>query len=92
MLYWLTATSGFSARIHKESTMQEWSLTGRSSVPTAVAVFPGAGASRSIAERQHNLVRRTGFDRGGHFAAMQARTCWSTTSARSSATSADPCA
>jgi epoxide hydrolase len=71
-IYWLTATSGSSARIYKESTMEEWAPKGRSPVPTAVAVFPGDGTSRSIAERQHNLVRWTEFDRGGHFAALQA--------------------
>jgi epoxide hydrolase len=41
-------------------------------VPTAVAVFPGDGTARGIAERQHNLVRWTEFGRGGHFAALQA--------------------
>ena len=71
-IYWLTATSGSSARIYKESTMEEWAPKGRSPVPTAVAVFPGDGTSRRIAERQHNLVRWTEFDRGGHFAALQA--------------------
>jgi pimeloyl-ACP methyl ester carboxylesterase len=71
-IYWLTATSGSSARIYKESTMEEWSPKGRSPVPTAVAVFPGDGTARGIAERQHNLVRWTEFGRGGHFAALQA--------------------
>jgi epoxide hydrolase len=71
-IYWLTATSGSSARLYKDSTMQEWAPEGRSQVPTAVAVFPGDGTSRGIAERQHNLVRWTEFDRGGHFAALQA--------------------
>jgi epoxide hydrolase len=52
--------------------MEERSPKGRSSVPTAVAAFPGDGTTGSIAERQHNLVRWTEFDRGGHFAAMQA--------------------
>jgi epoxide hydrolase len=71
-VYWLTATSGSSARIYKESTMAEWSPEGRSPVPTAVAVFPGDSTARGIAERQHNLVRWTELDRGGHFAALQA--------------------
>jgi pimeloyl-ACP methyl ester carboxylesterase len=71
-IYWLTATSGSSARLYKESTMEEWAPKGRSTVPTAVAVFPGDGTSRSIAERQHHLVRWTEYDRGGHFAALQA--------------------
>jgi epoxide hydrolase len=71
-IYWVTATSGSSARLYKDSTMQEWAPKGRSQAPTAVAVFPGDGTSRGIAERQHNLVRWTEFDHGGHFAALQA--------------------
>lgn len=46
-LYWLTATSGSSARLYKESTMQEWAPKGRSPVPTAVAVFPSMARTRA---------------------------------------------
>jgi len=40
-------------------------------VPTGVAVFPMDVTIRPIAERSHNIVRWTEFDRGGHFAAME---------------------
>jgi pimeloyl-ACP methyl ester carboxylesterase len=38
----------------------------------AVAVFPGDSTIRPLAERDHNVVRWTEFNRGGHFAAMEA--------------------
>jgi len=40
---------------------------------TAVAVLPHdiAVPIRRLAERNHNIVRWTEFDRGGHFAAME---------------------
>lgn len=43
------------------------------SVPTAVAVFPRdiAIPVRRLAERNHNIMRWTEFDRGGHFAALE---------------------
>jgi hypothetical protein len=44
----------------------------RSPVPAAVAVFPGDTTVRAFAERDHNVTRWTRFDRGGHFAALQA--------------------
>jgi pimeloyl-ACP methyl ester carboxylesterase len=37
-----------------------------------VAVFPGDGALRGLAERHHRVVRWTTYDRGGHFASLQA--------------------
>ncbi|MFD3459265.1 alpha/beta fold hydrolase [Nocardia fluminea] len=58
-------------RLYKES--QQWGADLPSSgVPTAVAVFPGDTTIRGIAEKQNNLVRWTEYDRGGHFAAMEA--------------------
>ncbi|MBA2520330.1 MAG: alpha/beta fold hydrolase [Chloroflexia bacterium] len=44
-----------------------------SPVPTAVAVFPRDifVPIRRLAERNHNIVRWTEFDRGGHFPAME---------------------
>jgi microsomal epoxide hydrolase len=43
------------------------------SVPTAVAVFPHDNfiPIRRFAELNHNIVRWTEFDRGGHFAGME---------------------
>jgi hypothetical protein len=37
-----------------------------------LAVFPGDGAIRSLAERSLSVVRWTEYDRGGHFASLQA--------------------
>ncbi|MBF6357845.1 hypothetical protein IU449_25440 [Nocardia higoensis] len=41
-------------------------------MPTAAAVFPGDMSIRAIAERQHRIVRWTEYERGGHFAALEA--------------------
>ncbi len=71
-LYWLTATGGSSGRIYKEAAASWGQPAPRSQVPTAVAVFPGDSTVRAFAERDHNVARWTRFDRGGHFAALQA--------------------
>jgi pimeloyl-ACP methyl ester carboxylesterase len=71
-LYWLTATAGSSARIYFEGARSWGQAAQRSAVPTAVAVFPGDTTIRPLAERDHNVVRWTEFNRGGHFAAMEA--------------------
>jgi len=43
------------------------------SVPTGVAIFPKDFRSiRRFAERANNIVHWSQFDRGGHFAAMDA--------------------
>ncbi|WP_106581185.1 epoxide hydrolase family protein [Murinocardiopsis flavida] len=70
-IYWLTRTAGSAARLYKEAG-EAFSGGPWSAVPTAVAVFPGDGTIRTIAERQHNVVRWTEYDRGGHFASLQA--------------------
>src|SRR5579863_6493602 len=71
-VYWLTATAGSSANIYYEGA-RSWGQTSEpSTVPTAVAVFPMDVTIRPIAEREHNIVRWSEFDRGGHFAAMEA--------------------
>lgn len=71
-LYWLTRTGGSSGRIYKEAAANWGQRAQRSQVPTAVAVFPGDSTVRAFSERDHNVVRWTRFDRGGHFAALQA--------------------
>ncbi|MGZ3397366.1 MAG: epoxide hydrolase family protein [Isosphaeraceae bacterium] len=71
-VYWLTATAGSSANIYYEGA-RSWGQTAEpSAVPTGVAVFPMDVTIRPIAEREHNIVRWSEFDRGGHFAAMEA--------------------
>jgi pimeloyl-ACP methyl ester carboxylesterase len=71
-IYWLTATAGSSARLYYEGAKSWGQANEPSAVPTGVAVFPMDITIRSIAERQHNIVHWTEFDRGGHFAAMEA--------------------
>lgn len=68
---WLTGTAGSSARLYKEAA-DAFSAGANSGVPTAVANFPGDSAVRSLAERSHSVVRWTEYDRGGHFASLQA--------------------
>jgi epoxide hydrolase len=71
-IYWLTATAGSSACLYYEGA-KSWGQTNEpSAVPTGVAVFPMDTTIRSIAELQHNIVHWAEFDRGGHFAAMEA--------------------
>ena len=69
---WLTGTAGSSARTYKEAAGAFAGGLPSSGVPTAVACFPGDHTVRGIAERAHHVVRWTRFDRGGHFAPLQA--------------------
>ncbi|KAB8192005.1 alpha/beta fold hydrolase [Nonomuraea phyllanthi] len=71
-VYWLTGTAASSARLYKEGSAQWGTPVERSEVPHGVAVFPGDGGIRRIAEREHNVIHWSEFDRGGHFAAMEA--------------------
>jgi pimeloyl-ACP methyl ester carboxylesterase len=71
MLYWLTNTATSSARLYFEAV-----ATGRPmtvTVPTGIAVFPKDVVQpiRYFAEKTHNIVHWSEFDRGGHFAAME---------------------
>lgn len=70
-LYWLTGTGATSAHLYYETRVDTPDLAP-SGVPTAVAIFPTDPAIRRVVEREHNVVRWTEFDRGGHFAAMEA--------------------
>ncbi|MEV0030294.1 epoxide hydrolase [Nocardia sp. NPDC050793] len=70
-LYWFTKTFASSIRLYGEG--EAWGSAAKNSgIPTAAAIFPGDLSIRAIAEEQHNIVRWTEFDRGGHFAAMEA--------------------
>jgi epoxide hydrolase len=71
-VYWLTGTAGSSARIYYEGARTWGQTPERSGVPTGVAVFPTDTTIRRLAERDHNIVHWSEFDRGGHFAAMEA--------------------
>ena len=70
-VYWLTETLASSTRIYKESP--SWGAQLESSgVPTGCALFPGNLTVRGIAEQQNAVVHWSEFDRGGHFAALEA--------------------
>ncbi|MEV6658300.1 epoxide hydrolase family protein [Nocardia fluminea] len=73
MIYWLNGTAGSSARYYYEGAATWGKPEPAIEVPVAVAVLPyDLGVPvRRIAERSHNIVRWTEFDRGGHFAAME---------------------
>ena len=69
---WLTGTAGSSARTYKEAAQAFGGALSSSGVPTAVACFPGDHTIRGLAEQTHHVVRWNRYDRGGHFAALQA--------------------
>jgi pimeloyl-ACP methyl ester carboxylesterase len=76
-LYWFTGTAGSAANLYWENAHDPgaWAPKQRSGVPTGVAVFtngPTEVAIRRFAEREHTIVRWSEFDRGGHFAALEA--------------------
>ncbi|MEU8900068.1 epoxide hydrolase family protein [Nocardia sp. NPDC048505] len=70
-IYWHTKTFASSIRLYKES--QVWGAQAKNSgVPTGCAIFPGDLSIRALAEQQHTIVHWKEYDRGGHFAAMEA--------------------
>ena len=72
MLYWLTGTARSSADLYYENMHAGFVPPQPVTVPTGVAVFATDYAIRRYGERGHNIVHWTEFDRGGHFAAMEA--------------------
>ena len=73
-IYWFTATAGSAAHTYYErfNDPAMWMPQERSTVPTAVAVFPTDISIRPFASKTSNVVRWSEFDRGGHFAALEA--------------------
>ena len=72
MLYWLTGTARSSADLYHENAHAGFSPQRPGTTPTGVAVFAEDYAIRRYAERTNHIVHWTEFDRGGHFAAMEA--------------------
>ncbi|MFG1922219.1 epoxide hydrolase family protein [Cryptosporangium sp. NPDC048952] len=71
-LYWLTGTAGSSANLYYEVLhTRGMRPTGKSPVPTGVAVFAEDMAIRRYAEPLNTIVHWTDFDTGGHFAALE---------------------
>ena len=71
MLYWLTGTAGSSASIYYEDK-HSGAWPQPSGVATGVAVFAEDVSIRRYAEQSNNIVHWSEFDRGGHFAALEA--------------------
>jgi epoxide hydrolase len=72
MLYWLTRTANSSARLYYENMHAGSWGQQPGTTPTGVAVFAEDYAIRRYGERGNNIVHWSEFDRGGHFAAMEA--------------------
>jgi pimeloyl-ACP methyl ester carboxylesterase len=72
MLYWLTGTAGSSARLYYDNMHAGFVPPQPVTVPVGVAVFAGDYAIRRYGEQGHHITHWSEFDRGGHFAAMEA--------------------
>jgi pimeloyl-ACP methyl ester carboxylesterase len=72
MFYWLSGTAASSARLYYENMHSASWGQAPGSTPTGVAVFAEDVAIRRYAEQSNNIVHWSEFNRGGHFAAMQA--------------------
>jgi pimeloyl-ACP methyl ester carboxylesterase len=72
MLYWLTGTGASSAHLYYENVHSGAWHQDRATTPTGVAVFAEDVAIRRYAEYGNTIVHWSDFDRGGHFAAMEA--------------------
>ncbi|GGD79074.1 epoxide hydrolase family protein [Paenibacillus nasutitermitis] len=75
MLYWITGTANSSARMYYEGAHDPsaWSPKAPSPTPVGVAVFQRSDvAIRHYAEQNNNIVHWNEFERGTHFAAIDA--------------------
>ncbi|WP_202866387.1 epoxide hydrolase family protein [Cohnella sp. AR92] len=75
MLYWLTGTANSSARMYYEGAHDAaaWVPKDPSPTPVGVAVFQQSDvAIRRFAELANNIVHWNEFERGTHFAAIDA--------------------
>ncbi len=74
MIYWVSQTSGSSARLYYEAK-NNWPMftPSRVKTPTAFAMFPKdiVPAPREFAERLFNVEQWDSMPRGGHFAALE---------------------
>jgi hypothetical protein len=72
-VYWFANTAGSSANLYYEANHDPSAFAPKApGAPTGVAVFISHDvAIRRLAERDHNIVHWSEFDRGGHFPAME---------------------
>jgi len=72
MLYWLTGTAGSAADMYYENMHSSTWHMQPATTPTGVAVFAEDIAIRRYAEVGNNITHWSEFERGGHFAALEA--------------------
>jgi len=72
MLYWLPNTAASTADLYYENVHSQPGQLPPPTTPTGVAVFAEDVAIRRYAEQGNNIAHWSEFDRGGHFAAMEA--------------------
>jgi len=72
MIYWLTGTGASSAHLYYEAMHSGSWHESPAPTPTGVAVFAQDIAIRRYAEYANNIVHWSEFERGGHFAALEA--------------------
>ncbi len=72
MLYWLTGTGGSAAQFYYENMHAQGRHTQPAVTPTGVAVFAQDLPIRRYAQRGNTITHWSEFDRGGHFAALEA--------------------
>lgn len=72
-IYWFTDTAASVANSYYErfNDPAMWAAKPRGTVPTGVAVFTTDTSIRRFADKTHNVVHWTEFDRGGHFPALE---------------------
>lgn len=73
-IYWFTHTAGSAAALYYEDAQAgDWGPPEPSTTPSSVAMFTIQDVAVRWYDEQHNtIVRWTEYDRGGHFAAMEA--------------------
>jgi pimeloyl-ACP methyl ester carboxylesterase len=74
MLYWLTNTARSAANLYYERFHDAamWAPRAVSPVPTGVAVFTTDISIRRFAEKANTITHWAEYERGGHFAALEA--------------------
>ncbi|MCX5195634.1 epoxide hydrolase [Streptomyces sp. NBC_00249] len=72
-IYWFTdtATSVANSYYERFNDPGMWAPKPRGTVPTGVAVFTTDTSIRAFADKAHNVIHWTEFDRGGHFPALE---------------------
>ncbi len=70
-LYWLGNVGASAANFMYEAAHAERDWSATSAVPEGWAVFGGAEIVRRLTDPEHRIAHWSGFERGGHFPAME---------------------